>query len=83
MLTVETKLAQWRTFYGELCQAELLLREAQARQPSGSAGTAELEGEVRLLQQRCNEALDAVGAALAARRPHAADADRTSAVHPA
>ena len=75
MLTVEVKLAQWRTFYGELCEAELKLRQARARQLSGKASTSELEQEVHMLQQRCNAALDAVGAALAAKRPLAAHAD--------
>ncbi|GEM_PF-2983699 len=83
MLTVETKLAQWRTLYGELCEAELELRQAQAGQLSRGAATAQRALQVCLLQQRCNEALDAVGAALAARRPHAVDAVVTSAVQPA
>jgi hypothetical protein len=80
MLTVEAKLAQWRTLYGELCEAELQLRQAQAGPLSRSAATAQLALQVCLLQQRCNESLDGVSAALAAKRPHAADAVVTSAV---
>ncbi|MEO8655178.1 MAG: hypothetical protein ABI409_13715 [Ramlibacter sp.] len=72
MLTVEAKLARWRAFYGELGEAEQRLRQAQGSQRAGGATTAQLEVNVRDLQQRCDCALDEVGAALAARRsPHA------------
>ena len=80
--SVETKLAQWRGLYGELCDAEQRLRKANAAQPS-SEGAVHLEQDVRALQQRCNTALDAVGAALAARHASSASAALVSAAHPA
>ena len=84
MLTVETKLARWRAFYGELGEAEQRLRQAQGVQNKAGATTAQLELEVRELQQRCNGALDEVGAALAARRsPQAAKSGSAAAWHPA
>ena len=82
MLTVETKLAQWRGLYSELCDAEQRLRKAKADRPS-SADAVHLEQEVRTLQQSCNRALDAVSAALAARHASSASAALASAAHPA
>ena len=81
-MTIETKLAQWRTLYGQLCEAESKLRAARAGGESGSVSARELEQEVNMLQQRCNTALDAVGAALAARRPHASAAGFAASSHP-
>ena len=83
MLTVETKLARWRTLYGEMCEAEQRLRQAQAGERSAGATIAQLEGEVRALQQRCDGALDEVGMALAARRPAASTAEPAFASRPA
>lgn len=83
MLTVETKLARWRALYGELCDAEQRLRQAQAGQRTGGPATAQLELEVRALQQRCDSALDEVGAALAARHSAQAKSDTGAALHPA
>ena len=84
MLTVETKLARWRVFYGELCEAEQRLLQVQGTEKRGGATTARLELEVRELQQRCNGALDEVGTALAARRsPQASKSSTAIAWHPA
>lgn len=83
MLTVETKLARWRTLYGEMCEAEQRLRQAQDGERPASAMIAQLEEEVRALQQRCNGALDEVGMALAAKRPAASTAGPASASRPA
>lgn len=82
MLTVEKNLVRWRTFYGELCEAEQRLRQAQADRGSCGASTVEMEREVRELQERCEGALDEVGAALAARRNRQADADSAASPQP-
>ena len=83
MLTVETKLARWRVFYGELCEAEQRLRQGQGTQNRGGVTTAQLERKVRELQERCNGALDEVGAVLAARRaPQASKSSTAVAWHP-
>ena len=83
MLTVETKVARWRTLYGEMCEAEQRLRQAQDGERSAGATIAQLEGEVRALQRRCDDALDEVGTALAATRPAASTSEPASASRPA
>lgn len=67
MWRVESRLAQWRSLYGELVTAELRLREARAGRTTGGR-TAELEFEVARLQDESNRALQAVDAALAGAR---------------
>jgi len=74
-LTVETKLARWRALYGELCDAEQRLRQAQAGRRTGGPATGPLELELRALKQRCDSALDEVGAALAASHSAPAKSD--------
>lgn len=64
MKTVELKLAYWRKVYGELNDVQQRLRETQGRR----AEAPELEAQVERLQQESNGALEAVHAALAARR---------------
>ena len=83
MLTVETKLARGRAFYGELCDAEKRLRQALGEQRAGGATTTQLEVQVRDLRKRCDGALDEVGAALAARRSPQARGGAAAAWHPA
>lgn len=70
MTSVEVQLAQWRSQYGELVAAELDVRRARAHLPSSSAAVAELEAQVRRMQQACNATLDAVSAALAENSPN-------------
>jgi len=67
MQTVELKLAYWRKLYGELNDVQQRLREAKAGR-TGALAAAELEAQVKRLQQESNGALDAVHAALAASR---------------
>jgi hypothetical protein len=65
MFTLETEVVQWRSLYGELSEAQRQLRDAHANR---SPFIAELENQVRSLQQQSDRALDAIDAALAARR---------------
>lgn len=66
MWKVETRVAQWRSLYGELVTAELRLREGAGR--TAGVCTAELEFEVSRLQDESNRALQAMDAALAGGR---------------
>lgn len=72
MQTVELRLAQWRSVYEDLGQAQLRLREAKTLWPSGNGSTAELEAQVRRLEVESNRALDAIHEALAERNAQVA-----------
>ncbi|MEO8652550.1 MAG: hypothetical protein ABI409_00355 [Ramlibacter sp.] len=63
MHRVEPKLADWHRLYKELETARARLQTAQARSPAGRQ-LLELEAEVRNLQQRSNQALEAVQSAI-------------------
>ncbi len=67
MQTVELKLAYWRRLYGELNDVQQRLREARDSRIDGPAA-AELEEQVKRLQEESDGALQAVQAALAASR---------------
>lgn len=74
MDSLESGLERWRSTYGEWVLADLELRTARQRNPSGRA-VAILEEKVRRLQNECSAVQDSVSRSLRSQeRPAASDA---------
>ncbi len=65
---IEQQVDCWRQLHEALRRAEARLREDRARQPGALEHLNVLEANVRLLQHKCDRALEALGAAVSARR---------------
>ena len=70
MLTVETRVAEWRRLYAALDIAESRLQRARAGCCTCGRGAAELELEALRLKADSERALHGVDAALAATKAH-------------
>lgn len=69
---IDEKIDEWRHLHKALAAAEEKVREHQDRHPNSMGHIRSLEADVRLLQDKCDRALEALGAAVAARRALAA-----------